>query len=110
MIDGAREFVDAAAAAGIPRGRLQRPSDRESSAGVGSLFQITTRQGRRSSTYRAYLEGDVERRPNLELVCDALVTRVMLETLPGGELVAQGVEFHTDDAARPSCWPVRRWC
>ena len=96
VIDGAREFVDAAAAAGIPKGDYNG-RDRESSTGVASLFQTTARQGRRSSTYHAYLEGDVERRPNLELICGALVTRVMLETLPGGELVARGVEFHADD-------------
>ena len=34
--------------------------------GVVSLLQTTTRDGKRSSTYHAFLEGDVEQRPNLD--------------------------------------------
>ena len=39
--------------------------------GVVSLLQTTTRDGKRSSTYHAFLEGDVEQRPNLEVICRA---------------------------------------
>ena len=34
--------------------------------GVVSLLQTTTRDGKRSSTYHAFLEGEVEQRPNLD--------------------------------------------
>ena len=47
--------------------------------GVVSLLQTTTRDGKRSSTYHAFLEGEAEQRPNLEVICGAHVTRVVLE-------------------------------
>ena len=55
------------AAAGIPIGDYNG-RDREGDAGVVSLLQTTTRDGKRSSTYHAFLEGDVEQRPNLEVI------------------------------------------
>ena len=58
VIAGAQEFVDAAVAAGIPAGDYNG-RDRGGPAGVVSLLQTTTRQGKRSSTYHAFLEGDV---------------------------------------------------
>lgn len=86
-ISGAREFVDAAVAAGIPRGDYNG-RDRGGPAGVVSLLQTNTKQGKRSSTYRAFLEGDVERRPNLTILTGAQATRVILDGLE-----AQGVEY-----------------
>ena len=68
----------------------------EADAGVVSLLQTTTRDGKRSSTYHAFLEGDVEQRPNLEVISHAQVTRVH----PGrwcGQLNARGVEYRTAD-------------
>ncbi|HEY6415760.1 MAG TPA: GMC family oxidoreductase N-terminal domain-containing protein, partial [Acidimicrobiales bacterium] len=93
VLPGAEQFVDAAVAAGIPRGDYNG-RDRGGPDGVVSLLQTTTRDGKRSSTYHAFLEGDVEGRPNLEVICGAQVTRVILEGDPG-ELRATGVEYRT---------------
>src|SRR4029077_9258944 len=97
VLTGAQEFVDAAVAAGIPRGDYNG-RDRGGPDGVVSLLQTTTRAGRRSSTYHAFLEGQVEHRPNLEVICAAQVTRVILEGGPGG-LRATGVEYRSGDGA-----------
>ena len=59
VLPGAREFVDAAVAAGIPRGDYNG-RDRGGPGGVVSLLQTTTRSGKRSSTYHAFLEGETE--------------------------------------------------
>ena len=93
VIPGAREFVDAAVAAGIPRGDYNG-RDRGGPAGVVSLFQTSTRSGRRSSTYHAFLEGETEKRANLTIITGAHVTRVLLEG-PAGQVVATGVEYRT---------------
>ena len=82
VLPGAREFVEAAEAAGIPRGDYNG-RDRGGAAGVVSLLQTNTRQGKRSSTYRAFLEGEAERRPNLTIITGAQATRVILEGPPG---------------------------
>ena len=95
VLTGAQEFVDAAVAAGIPRGDYNG-RDRGGPDGVVSLLQTTTRAGKRSSTYHAFLEGEVEQRPNLEVICGAHVTRVILEGR-AGELRATGVEYRTPD-------------
>src|SRR5215472_18329326 len=97
VLTGAEEFVAAAAAAGIPRGDYNG-RDRGGPAGVVSLLQTTTRAGMRCSTYHAFLEGEVEQRPNLEVICGAQVTRVILEDGPGG-VRATGVEYRSDDGA-----------
>ena len=101
VLAGAQDFVDAAVAAGIPAGDYNG-RDRGGPDGVVSLLQTTTRDGKRSSTYHAFLEGDVEQRPNLEVICGAQVTRVVLEGEPGsgdgeGDLRATGVEYRTAD-------------
>ena len=93
VICGSQEFVEAAAAAGIPPGDYNG-RDRGGDAGVVSLLQTTTRDGKRSSTFHAFLEGDVGQRPNLELITHAQVTRVVLEP-SGGQLTARGVEYQT---------------
>jgi choline dehydrogenase-like flavoprotein len=67
VLTGAREFVEAAVAAGIPVGDYNG-RDRGEPTGVVSLLQTTTRDGKRSSTYHAFLEGETERRPNLEII------------------------------------------
>jgi choline dehydrogenase len=93
VLAGARDFVDAAVAAGIPRGDYNG-RDRGGPDGVVSLLQTTTRDGKRSSTYHAFLEGDAEQRPNLDVICGAHVTRVILDGGPG-EPRATGVEYRT---------------
>src|SRR6266516_1215099 len=95
VLSGAQEFVDAAVAAGIPRGDYNG-RDRGGPDGVVSLLQTTTRAGKRSSTYHAFLEGEAEQRPNLEVICGAHVTRVILEG-SSGQLRSTGVEYWTAD-------------
>lgn len=103
VITGAAEFVEAAVAAGIPRGDYNG-RDRLGAEGVASLLQITARRGKRASTYHAYLEGVADRRPNLEIVCGALATRVVLEPVAAGSTNgvsarwrATGVEYRAAD-------------
>ena len=88
---GAREFVQAAEAAGIPRGDYNG-RDRGGPQGVVSLLQTSTRNGKRASTYRAFLEGEAERRTNLTIITGAQATRVILDKSPG-EIDAKGVEY-----------------
>jgi choline dehydrogenase len=91
MIPATRQFVEAAEAAGIPRGDYNG-RDRFNPAGVSSAHQTNTRKGKRSSTYHAYLEGEAEARPNLTIITGALVTRVLLEG-EGDALAATGIEY-----------------
>lgn len=87
ILNGAREFVEAAEAAGIPRGDYNG-RDRGGPSGVASLFQTTTKRGQRSSTYRAFLEGDTEKRPNLTIITGAQATRIVLD-----QATAKGIEY-----------------
>lgn len=91
VLASAREFVEAAQAAGIPCGDYNG-HNRGGAAGVVSLLQTTTRQGKRSSTYRAFLAGEAERRPNLTIITAAQATRLLLESAPG-RINAKGVEY-----------------
>ena len=93
ILPAAREFVEAAEAAGIPRGDYNG-RNRGGATGVVSLLQTNTRQGRRSSTYRAFLQDDAESRPNLRIITGAQATRVILEGSPG-KLEAKGIEYVT---------------
>ncbi|MGQ0735527.1 MAG: GMC family oxidoreductase [Acidobacteriota bacterium] len=97
ILSGAREFVQAAEASGIPRGDYNG-RDRGGPAGVVSLLQTSTRAGKRSSTYHAFLEGDTEQRPNLTIITGAHVTRVILDSA-AGQIAATGVEYLTPDGA-----------
>src|SRR4029077_664949 len=83
----AKDFVEAAAAAGIPLGDYNG-RERGGAAGAVSLTQYTTRRGKRSSTYQAFLEGEPEQRPNLTIITGAQATRVILDGLE-----AKGVEY-----------------
>ena len=96
VLPGARAFVDAAVAAGIPVGDYNG-RDRGGPAGVVSLLQTTSKDGKRSSTYHAFLEGEVAQRPNLTVLTTAHVTRVVLDGTP---LRATGVEYIGDDGTR----------
>ena len=93
VIPASRAFVEAAAATGIPRGDYNG-RDRGGVAGVASLVQTNTRKGKRSSTYHAFLEGEVEKRPNLTIITGALATRILLEGR-GKSLAAVGIEYRT---------------
>jgi choline dehydrogenase len=93
ILPAARQFVEAAVAAGTPKGDYNG-RDRGGPNGVVSLTQYTTRDGRRSSTYQAFLAGEPERRPNLTVLTGAQATRVLLGRA-GEETVATGVEYRT---------------
>jgi choline dehydrogenase len=79
-------FVDAATAAGLGRRDDLNAPDNE---GVG-FVPVSQRRGRRFSTVDGYLRPAM-RRPNLTVVTDALVTRILLD-----ERVATGVAFRVD--------------
>ena len=91
ILPAARQFVEAAVAAGIPRGDYNG-RDRNAPSGVVSLTQFTTRNGRRSSTYEAFLAGEPEQRPNLTILTGAQAIRVLLEG-EGARTIATGVEY-----------------
>jgi choline dehydrogenase len=95
VLRGSQEFVEAAVAAGIPVGDYNG-RNRGGDDGVVSLLQTTTRAGKRASTFHAFLEGEVQQRPNLEVITGAQVTRVLLEDA-GDRRTARGVEFRTAD-------------
>lgn len=95
VLPGARAFVDAAVAAGIPAGDYNG-RDRGGPAGLVSLLQTTTVEGKRSSTYHAFLEGKVENRPNLMVITEAQVTRIVIEGDPD-TLRATGVDYVDGD-------------
>ncbi len=97
VLGGAREFLRAAAAAGLPTGDYNG-RDRGGPAGVASLVQSTTREGKRSSTYHAFLAGEAEARPNLRMITGAHVTRLLLDGTHGG-LRATGVEYRDSEGA-----------
>jgi choline dehydrogenase-like flavoprotein len=90
VLPGARAFVDAVKALGIPEGDYNG-RDRLRPDGVVSLFQTTMRDGKRSSTYHAFLQA-AEQRPNLTIITGAHVTRVVLENTGSGA-TATGVEY-----------------
>jgi choline dehydrogenase len=91
LLNGAQEFVTAAAATGISLGDYNG-RDRGGPAGTVSLLQITTRGGKRSSTYHAFLEGAAANRPNLKIITGATASRIVIEGAAGG-LRATGVEY-----------------
>ncbi len=95
VIPAARDFVKAAGATGIPAGDYNG-RDRGGPAGVASLFQTTTRNGMRSSTYRAFLQGETESRANLTIITHAHVTRVLLSD-GNDDLKATGIEYRDRD-------------
>ncbi|MGH1480434.1 MAG: GMC family oxidoreductase [Geminicoccales bacterium] len=67
-------YINACDEMGIPR---TADFNGEVQEGAG-YFQLTTRNGRRSSSAVAYLH-PIKYRPNLEVVTDALVTRLVVE-------------------------------
>ena len=95
VLAAAREFVQAAEATGIRRGDYNG-RDRVGPRGVVSLLQTNTRNGKRSSTYRAFLEGEPERRTNLTIITGAQATRLILEE-SSGKKRAKGVEYRASN-------------
>ena len=95
VIPAAQQFVQAAEAAGIPRGDYNG-RDRTAPEGVASLFQTTTKDGKRSSTFHAFLEPVMDTRENLVVIPHAHVQRILLDDTGSG-LAATGVEYRTAD-------------
>jgi choline dehydrogenase-like flavoprotein len=108
VFPGAREFVDASVAAGIPRGDYNG-RDRGGPSGVVSLLQTSTRAGKRSSTYRAFLEGRHRTAAEPDDHHRAQVTRVILEGSPG-HMAATGVEYRTATGDTVPPWPPGKSC
>jgi len=98
VLQGARDFLAAAEAAGIPRGDYNG-RDRGGPSGVASLMHTSTRRGKRSSTYRAFLEGEAGERPNLTVITGAQATRVLMQEGRPGQLEATGVEYLKADGS-----------
>src|SRR3981081_796344 len=94
ILPDGRQFVEAAVADGIPAGDYNC-RNRGAAAGVVSLTQYTTRDGRRSSTYQAFLAGEPEQRSNLTIITGAQATRVILDEDEAGQQVAKAVEYRT---------------
>lgn len=98
VVPGARAFVDAAVATGIPEGDYNG-RDRGGPSGYGSLLQTTTMEGKRSSTFHAFLEGKPEARPNLGIITHSHVSRIILED-QDGLFRATGVEYIDSEGER----------
>ncbi|MEM9190783.1 MAG: GMC family oxidoreductase N-terminal domain-containing protein [Myxococcota bacterium] len=92
VLKGARQFVEAAGAAGIPKGDYNG-RERGGPKGVASLFQTTTKDGRRCSTYHAFLKHAMERE-NLSVITGAHAQRVLFDgtRATGVTFVADGKE------------------
>ena len=73
-------------------------------SGARRLFQTTTRDGKRSSTYHAFLEPALER-ANLTVITHAQVEQVLLESTGSGPR-ATGVRYRDADGAYDD--PARR--
>ncbi len=105
VIPASRDFVKAAETTGIPTGDYNG-RNRGGAAGVASLFQTTTRNGMRSSTYRAFLQGPVESRSNLTIIPHAHVTKVVLSG-DAGNRTATGIEYRDAEGATHSITATR---
>lgn len=98
VLPASREFIAAAGALGIPEGDYNG-KDRFNENGVASLFQTTTQNGRRSSTYHAFLEGEAEQRANLTIITHAHVTRIVLSD-DAEQPSATGIEYQDASGTR----------
>ena len=86
----AQAWVDAAVESGYPRNADFNGAEQE---GAG-LYQTTMRHGVRSSTAAAYL-APVRNRANLQVITDALTTRIVFDgkRATGVEYEARGVKY-----------------
>ncbi len=96
VLGASMQFIEAAQAVGFHHGDYNGRS-RIRPDGVVSLFQTTTRDGKRSSTYHAYLEPALDR-DNLTVVTGAHVERILLDR-DGDRVRATGVAYRTADGA-----------
>lgn len=94
VLRSAKQFVAAAEATGMVRGDYNG-RDRLNPRGVASLWQTTTRGGKRSSTFHAFLEPN-SARPNLTVVTHARAERILFSQ-DAGQPVATGVRYRGND-------------
>ena len=94
VLTSAQQFVTAAGEAGIPQGDYNG-RDRGGPEGVASLFQTTTKNGMRSSTYHAFLEPSADR-ANLTIIPHAMAQRLTFEG-EGESLRVTGIEYQNVD-------------
>ena len=73
--DISEAYIDAAVSVGIPR---NEDINGETQEGIGYV-QVNMKNGQRWSSADAFLGADVKRRPNLELVVNAVAERVLLD-------------------------------
>ena len=102
----AEQFVQAAGTVGIPMGDYNG-RDRGGPTGCASLFQITTRAGKRSSTFHAFLEPALDRE-NLTVPTHARAERILFESTGSGPR-ASGVGYRTGDAGTAGGGVNARW-
>ena len=93
VLRSAAQFVEAATAAGLPKGDYNG-LNRGGPRGVSSLFQTTTRNGKRSSTFHAYLAPILESRANLTVIPHVRVEQITLAE-DGDVVRATGVVYRT---------------
>jgi choline dehydrogenase-like flavoprotein len=81
-------FIEAGEQAGYAHNRDFNGPEQE---GVGA-YQVTQKNGERHSAAKAYLTPHLGR-PNLQVITDALTTRVVTDTKEGGGVRVVGVEY-----------------
>jgi choline dehydrogenase-like flavoprotein len=89
-------FIEAGVQAGHPHNRDFNGPEQE---GVGA-YQVTHKNGERHSAAKAYLTPHLDR-PNLQVITDALTTRVVTDTDAGGVVRAVGVEYRSKGGRGP---------
>jgi choline dehydrogenase len=84
-------FTKAAQQAGIP---ATEDFNQGSNEGVG-YFEVNQKSGWRWNTVKAFLRPVCDQRQNFELWTSAQVTKLVIETQPGGQLRCTGVQVKT---------------
>ena len=89
-------FIEAGVQAGYPHNRDFNGPAQE---GVGA-YQVTHRNGERCSAAKAYLSPHLDR-PNLQLITNALTTRIVTDIEDGGTARAVAVEYRGNAGRGP---------
>ncbi|TFK90489.1 GMC oxidoreductase [Polyporus arcularius HHB13444] len=87
---GTKQFIEACANAGIPA--VPDLNTHKGTMGVSKVMTYITPQGRRCTAEYAYLTAEVLARPNLKVITNAHVTRILFDK-SGATPRAVGVEF-----------------
>ncbi|MGE0349490.1 GMC family oxidoreductase [Hydrogenophaga sp.] len=93
-------FLPAFIEAGVQAGHaLNRDFNGPEQEGVGT-YQVTHRNGERCSAAKAYLTPHLDR-PNLQVITNALTTRIVTDTEEGGVVRAVAVEYRSNAGRGP---------